>query len=130
MPWKDSLSVDVVSIDNEHNLLGENVEALFTQLRAGASLDHTLSGLDRLIEMVTHHFDHEERIMRNIMLPSLPVHRQLHQGLLAEISHFRAELAQGTNERAPDTIESFLHGWLYRHIAAEDQKIKEHLNRE
>ncbi|MBX9635541.1 MAG: hemerythrin family protein [Magnetospirillum sp.] len=130
MAWKDSLSVDVVSIDQEHRQLGASIEELFAHLRNGASREQALNGLDRLIEAVAQHFDHEERIMRNIALPSLAVHHQLHQGLLEEIGDFRAEIADGSNERPTDAIETFLHGWLYRHIAAEDHKIKEHLNRD
>jgi len=130
MAWKDSLSVDVVSIDREHQVLAEAIEALFADLRAGTSRGQAVVGLDRLIDTVADHFEHEERLMRNIALPSLPTHRQLHKALLEEIREFREEVVMGLSERTPDSIETFLHGWLYRHIAAEDHKIKEHLNRD
>ena len=130
MAWKDSLSVDVVSIDREHQALADQIAALFTDLRSGVSRGQAVVGLDRLIDNVADHFDHEERIMRNIGLPSLPTHRQLHKSLLEEIREFREEVAMGSADRTPEAIETFLHGWLYRHIAAEDHKIKEHLNRD
>lgn len=129
MAWKDNLSVDVVSIDREHQALAALIEILFADLKAGATRGQAVAGLDRLIDAVADHFEHEERVMRNIALPSLPTHRALHRALLEEIREFRAEVVLGTGDRAPENIETFLHGWLYRHIAAEDHKIKEHLNR-
>ncbi len=130
MGWKQSLSVDVVSLDREHEALAQCIEGLFADLRAGAPRFQAVAGVDRLIDAVADHFEHEERVMRNIGLPDLSVHRQLHKALLEEIREFREEIAQGSNDSGPDAIETFLHGWLFRHVAAEDHKIKDHLNRE
>ena len=129
MSWKDSLSVDIVSIDREHRALAEGIDAFFTRLRAGTDRQTMVAGLDGLVNAVADHFDHEERVMRNIALPDYPVHRQLHAALLEEIRLFREEVRLGTNDRPAEVIEHFLHGWLFKHIAAEDQKIGDHLNR-
>lgn len=129
MAWKDTLSVDIVSIDREHRAMVEGVEAFFARLRAGAERAEVLAGLDDLIGTVRAHFAHEERVMKNIQLPDLAVHRQLHAGLLEEIRLFREELAADVSDRPMETVEHFLHSWLYRHITVEDHKIREHLNR-
>lgn len=130
MSWKESLSVDVVSIDRDHQALAEGVEGFFASLRAGARKLDLLAGLDALIDQVADHFEREERLMRNIGLPGLAIHRQLHAALLEEIRILREELDLGTNERAPEVIEHFLNAWLFKHITAEDSRIRDHLHRE
>jgi hemerythrin len=129
MAWKDSLSVDVVSIDREHRALAEGIEAFFVRLRAGIDRHAMVAGLDDLADVVADHFDHEERVMRNIALPDYALHRQLHAALLDEVRLFREEVHLGINDRPVEVVEHFLHSWLFKHIAAEDQKISDHLNR-
>lgn len=129
MSWKDSLSVDIVSIDHEHRALADGIEAFFARLRAGTDRHGTVANLDALIDAVARHFDHEERVMRNIALPDYALHRQLHAALLEEIRLFREEVHLGINDRPAEVIEHFLHSWLFKHITAEDQKIGDHLNR-
>ncbi|MBF0324430.1 MAG: hemerythrin family protein [Alphaproteobacteria bacterium] len=129
MSWKEALSVDVVSIDRQHHALINFAEALFAAINAGLTKDALLDGLDQLIEQVSDHFAHEERVMRNIHIPAVHVHERLHQSLLDEVREFREELALGQNERSPVDIERFLNVWLYRHIVEEDKKILDHLHR-
>ncbi|MBR9971706.1 bacteriohemerythrin [Magnetospirillum sulfuroxidans] len=129
MLWKEGLSTDVNSVDQQHRNLIREVEAFFAHVHAGADRLFLVEGLDRLIEQVADHFAHEERVMRNIHLPGLAVHEQLHRALLDEIREFREEMAMGANNHPAADIEHFLNAWLYRHISEEDQKIFQHLNR-
>lgn len=129
MSWKESLSTDVTSVDRQHQDLIAAAQDLFARIHAGLSREETVVALDGLITQVSAHFDHEERVMRNIALPSLATHVHLHRALLEEIQEFREETALGTNERSPADIEHFLNLWLYRHILEEDLKIFHHLNR-
>ncbi|OJX79282.1 bacteriohemerythrin [Magnetospirillum sp. 64-120] len=129
MTWKESLSTDVTSVDRQHQELMAAAQDFFTRIHDGLSRGEMVVGLDRLIDLVADHFDHEERVMRNIALPSLATHTHLHRGLLEEIREFREETAMGMNERSPADIEHFLNVWLYRHIVEEDLKIFQHLNR-
>lgn len=129
MTWKESLSTDVTSVDRQHQELMDAAQDFFTRIHDGLSRGQMIVGLDHLIDLVADHFDHEERVMRNIALPSLAIHTHLHRGLLEEIREFREETALGMNERSPADIEHFLNAWLYRHIVEEDLKIFQHLNR-
>ncbi|CDK98079.1 putative Bacteriohemerythrin [Magnetospirillum gryphiswaldense MSR-1 v2] len=130
MTWKESLSTDVNSIDQQHQDLIAQVEKFFAAVHGGLDRRQLLAGLDVLIEMVSDHFAHEERVMRNIHLPTWTVHERLHRALLEEISEFREEVAMGSNERSAADVEHFLNIWLYRHIVEEDLKIFHHLNRD
>lgn len=129
MSWKESLSTDVTSVDRQHQQLIETAHDFFARIHEGLSRGEIVVGLDQLITLVSEHFDHEERVMRNIGLPSLATHTHLHRALLDEIREFREEVAMGTNERSAADIEHFLNIWLYRHIVEEDVKIAHHLNR-
>lgn len=129
MSWKESLTTDIVSVDQQHHHLIEQLQAFFKAVEAGQSRAETVQGLDALVTLVAAHFEHEELVMRNIHLPSLMVHESLHRALLEEIREFREEVAMGTVERPFAEIEHFLNAWLYRHIVEEDVKIHHHLNR-
>lgn len=129
MTWKESLSTDVTSVDHQHQELMTAAQGFFARIHAGLSRGDMVIGLDHLIDLVADHFDHEERVMRNIALPDLATHVHLHRALLEEIREFREEVALGMNERSPADIEHFLNIWLYRHIVEEDLKIFQHLNR-
>lgn len=129
MSWKESLSTDVTSVDRQHQDLIAAAQDFFARIHAGLSRGETVVALDGLIALVSEHFDHEERVMRNIALPSLATHAHLHRALLEEIHEFREETALGMNERSPADIEHFLNLWLYRHIVEEDLKIFHHLHR-
>ncbi|MEW5726482.1 MAG: bacteriohemerythrin [Pseudomonadota bacterium] len=129
MNWKESLSVDVVSLDREHQDLADALDRLFDGLRAGMEQDTFLAALDRLTEKVAAHFAHEERVMRNIGMPDVAGHCHLHRSLLEEVRQFRADQADRFDPRSVEPVEQFLRFWLYRHIAAEDHKIGQHLNR-
>lgn len=121
------LSVDIASIDQQHEALATAVETLFT--------DHVptrqefLGALDRLGQDVAEHFAHEEHIMRNIGLPDYVTHTQIHHALLKELRDFRADVEHDFDERTPTELRTFLTYWLLRHIAKDDMRIRAHLYR-
>lgn len=129
MSWIENMSTDVHSVDQQHESLIHGMEEFFIRVHAGLDRPHLIDALDRLIEQVADHFAHEERVMRNIHLPTLSVHEHLHRALLDEVREFREEVVMGANKHPAADIEHFLNAWLYRHIAEEDQKIFQHLNR-
>lgn len=129
MNWTDSLSVDVVSLDQEHQALADALDDLFGTLRRNGDRDRFIAGIDGVIGMVAAHFTHEERVMRNIGLPDYESHCRLHRALMEEIRTFRTEQAASFDPAAMEPAEQFLRFWLYRHIIAEDHKIASHLNR-
>lgn len=129
MSWKESLSVDVVSIDREHQMIVQAMETLFANMHQGMSQAEMLDEIDCLVETVAAHFGHEERVMRNIRMDGYQAHCLLHRSLLEEIRQFRTEVVGGANGATVEATEQFLRFWLYRHITAEDLKIAHHLNR-
>lgn len=130
MALEAKYSVDVVSLDREHQQLVEGIERLFGTIHASTDPQPFLDGLDALIAVVAAHFDHEERVMRNIGMPNLDRHCHIHRALLAEIQDFRADMAAGGfNIDTVGKVEDFLRFWLFRHISGEDQMIGQHINR-
>lgn len=121
------LSVDIVSIDQQHEALGAAVQTLFT--------DHVptrgefLGALDQLGHDVADHFAHEEHIMRNIGFPEYAAHAEVHRALLKELQDFRADVECSFDERSAAELRTFLNYWLLRHIAKDDMRIRAHLYR-
>ena len=129
MPWNDSFSVDVVSIDAEHRALAEAIAELTVLLQRDGGQAPLLAALDGLAARAAEHFTHEERVMRNIGFPDVDRHGRLHQALIGELGELRAEIAASDSLRPVAELERYLNFWLFRHIKTEDTKIRAHIER-
>ncbi len=129
MPWSHALSVDVSSLDAEHEAIVRGLENLCSDLDARIAPQQFIAGLDDLIEQVGRHFTHEERVMRNIRLPDFDSHRSVHESLMNELRSFRAGVARDGGQRSASEIKTYLRYWLFHHIHQDDMKIREHLHR-
>ncbi len=128
MAWNSALCVDITSIDDQHRALAEALGQLFVRLKEGAPRTHLLTGLDTLVGAVAEHFEHEERVMRNIGMPDYETHRAQHQALLHEVAQLRRQLSE-PNAPDPEAVEQFLRFWLYKHMSTTDIHIRTHLER-
>jgi hemerythrin len=122
-----SLSLDITSLDSEHDALASAVHGLFADHTP--SRDEFLAALDGLRQAVAAHFAHEERVMRNIGLPEYAAHCSAHRSLLAELQGFRGDVERGFADRTVEELRSFLNYWLFRHISQDDMRIRAHLDR-
>lgn len=128
--WNPSFETGLQYIDQEHEGLLAQLNALIDLLSDHAPIATWLPELDRLIDAVTEHFAHEEQIMDNIGYPGYLAHRQQHQHLLQEVAEFRARTAAEGRPAADDTLETarFLKFWVLKHMVQEDAKIGHYIH--
>lgn len=122
-----TLSVDIRSLDQEHEALATTIHGLFADHTP--SREEFLAALGELARAVADHFDHEERVMRNIALPDYEAHVAAHQALLAELQSFRGEVERNFHDRSVEELRAYLSYWLFRHISKDDMRIRDHLHR-
>jgi len=124
--WKPQYSVQIGSIDGQHQNLFRIAGELYAAMSAGQGKAALARILDRLVQYTAVHFAHEERLMRLHDYPGLAAHQAEHEALTKQVLTFQADFQAG---RATMTVQllHFLRDWLEKHIAGSDQKYAPHL---
>ena len=125
--WSKSLSVNVGSIDREHQRLVDLVNQLYTAMREGRGNTAIGSVLDELITYTASHFANEEKLMREAGYPAYDEHKAAHEALVAQVLETKKKFAQGT--ALSQEVMSFLKNWLVNHIQGMDKRYGPHLNK-
>jgi hemerythrin-like metal-binding protein len=124
--WKPQYSVQIASIDGQHQNLFRLAEELHAAMNAGQGKAALARILDRLVQYTKVHFAHEERLMSLHGYPDLDAHIAEHRALTQKVIDFQAEFEGG---RALITLQllHFLKDWLLKHIASSDQRYAPYL---
>ncbi|MGA2197540.1 MAG: bacteriohemerythrin [Bryobacteraceae bacterium] len=119
--WNTSYSVQIGSIDAQHQTLFRLAEELRTAMAAGQGKSVLSRILDRLVQYTMVHFAHEERLMQLHDYSNLAAHKAQHEELTQKVQQFQAEYNAGTTAITVGLM-IFLRDWLTGHIAGSDQK--------
>jgi hemerythrin-like metal-binding protein len=119
--WNNRYSVQIGSIDAQHQTLFGLAEELNTAMAAGQGKSVLSRILNRLVQYTTVHFAHEERLMRLHDYPGFAAHKTQHEALAQKVQQFQAEYNAGTTAMTVELM-IFLRDWLTGHIAGSDQK--------
>jgi len=124
--WNNRYSVEIPSIDAQHQNLFRIAGELYAAMSAGHGKSALARVLDRLIQYTTVHFAHEERLMRMHEYPDLAAHQAQHQALIKQVQQLQAEFDAGRSAITVQVLH-FLKDWLEKHIAGSDQKYAPYL---
>ncbi len=125
--WRDSYSVKVTTLDDQHKKLFEPMAELHTAMGQGHGKDVAGDILRRLIEYTVNHFTAEEAMLEKHKYPGLISHRAAHKGLSDKVIAFKKEFDAGRSSITPQLM-LFLQEWLRNHIQSVDQKYGDFLN--
>ena len=114
-------SVDIASIDGQHQNLFRLAEELYTAMSSGQGKTVLAKILDRLIQYTSVHFSYEEGLMRQCGYPDLAAHHRQHEDLVKQVQGFQSDYQAGHVAMTVQVLE-FLKDWLQHHIAGTDQK--------
>ncbi|OAN46681.1 hypothetical protein A6A04_06140 [Paramagnetospirillum marisnigri] len=127
MSWRDSLSVGLAEVDEDHRAMFALAGVMAAAVEAG-----DLMALDRamqtLVGGLADHFSREERILAARGDKRLARHRASHDTTLERFILLRRRfiLAEAAADKCRVAAEAhdFLTGWLVPHIAAEDTDLR------
>ena len=124
--WKDSYSVGVESIDNDHKKLLGMINQL--QTAAHYSTDDTMveTILNELIDYTKYHFSREEGLMTESNYPNTQQHKQQHVEMITQVERFICEYRKNGTHTIDDVIQ-YLKSWLINHINGCDQDYSPYL---
>lgn len=119
--WNDSLSVNVVEIDKQHQKLVAMINELNDAMRQGKGKDALGKIVNGLITYTATHFRTEERYFDQFAYPDADNHKKGHLDFVAKVSDFKGGFEKGTRGLSIE-IMNFLSDWLRNNIQSVDKK--------
>jgi hemerythrin len=117
--WKSEYTVNIGSIDAQHQNLFAIGRELYAAMSAGQGKAVLARILDRLVRYTVVHFAHEERLMQLYKYPDFGKHKAEHDDLTRQVLAFQAEFEGGRAIMAVQVLQ-LLKDWLERHIKGSD----------
>jgi hemerythrin len=126
--WEPHLAIGVAAIDDQHQELFRNVNALLAAMRGRRGAAEVPRLLDFLGRYAVEHFAGEERLMREVRYPGLEAHRREHTEFAQDFQALRQEYeAGGATPAVVVRLNVWLCGWLRRHVSDTDQDMGRYL---
>ncbi|MGM0406989.1 MAG: bacteriohemerythrin [Bacteroidota bacterium] len=119
--WKDSFSVGIPSIDDQHKNLVGIVNKLYSEFYKGIT-DEFLNEIIKELEKYTvYHFTYEEKFMKLYNFESYKEHKSEHSQFIEKIMNYKETLSK-ENKAAVIDFVTFMKNWLLKHIMGTDKK--------
>ena len=125
--WKNTYSVGIEKIDNQHKELVGHLNDLYEALKVGKGKDVLDSVLDGLVDYTKAHFSTEESLMKLYKYPGYDEHKHKHQKMTERVLQFKEKFNSGELSN-PLQITTFLRDWLNKHIMETDKGYGPYLN--
>ena len=119
--WKPSYSVQINSIDRQHQELFRLAGKLHAAMSSGETNAALANLFDALVQYTRTHFQQEEQMMQRANYPDLAAHKVQHEALLHRVHELQSQFAGGRVTISIDVLH-FLKDWLAKHIMGTDQK--------
>ena len=119
--WKDSYSVGIASIDQDHKKLLGMINQLQTAAHYHTDDDMIEQTLNDLVDYTKYHFAREEDMMREHNYPDFDAHKQQHEEMVKQVVKFIDEY-RVDKTRTIDNVTMYLKTWLINHINGSDQQ--------
>jgi hemerythrin len=126
LTWKDSYSVGIESIDNDHKKLIHLINNLQTSVDYKTDKLFERQTLDEVIDYTHYHFRREEGLMENNDYPELVPHKVKHEEMIGKINEYVQAYEKGESG-AIESLLAYLKSWLIIHINGTDQEYSEFL---
>lgn len=125
--WNNGLSVNIRSIDSQHQRLVEMINKLHDSMKKGES-NAALSGiLNDMAAYTLVHFKTEEELFAKYNYPQKDRHVAEHKEFVKNVRSFIEEFKAGRKTLSLDVM-NFLTQWLSQHIKGEDKAYTAFLN--
>lgn len=129
--WRDSLSIGVDAIDNQHKELLLRFDGLLEACQSGRGVEELKKLLTFLEEYVHTHFNDEEAIQRLHRYPAYEAHRAEHVYFIKQLDKLKTETqAEGVSTHHVVETNNMLLKWLLNHISKVDMALGEFLKAE
>lgn len=128
LTWDTTLVMGVPALDEQHQELFQQLDALLDAIRRGSSREEVGRTLDFLCEYVRTHFAAEEALMLEIGYPAFADHKAQHDAFARDLAMLEAEHRRnGPSPSLVLRVNARVSSWLRDHIYRVDRALAEHL---
>jgi len=124
--WKDSYSVGIESIDQQHKKLLNLINQLQTAVDYSTGEQFEREALDELVDYTKTHFTYEEGLMRDNDYPDFEAHKAQHEKMFNKVGEVLAEY-ELDHDTAMSNAAEYLKDWLINHINGTDKNYSSYL---
>ncbi|MCL2069365.1 MAG: bacteriohemerythrin [Treponema sp.] len=126
--WQGSYSIGIKLVDEQHMVLINMTNKLFTACMAGRERSRStfLEIIREAIDYVGYHFSTEEKLMERVNYPEMSYHKKQHAEFVREVLS-KVEDFNAGRTITPLAFVYFLRDWVLHHIAVCDKKVGEYL---
>ncbi|QLH39720.1 MAG: hemerythrin family protein [Defluviicoccus sp.] len=125
--WRDSLSLNVPAVDQDHKRLFELLNRLRFLDLAGDDPQAIGDVLAELLLYTQTHFRREERLMALGNYPGLAAHARIHRQFTDQVSEIAARFRANPSTLRVRDIYQMLVDWLVDHVLGEDMRLKPYI---
>ena len=126
LTWKDSYSVGIESIDNDHKKLLHLINNLQTAVDYKTDRMFEKQTLNEVIDYTKYHFEREEKLMEDAGYSDVVPHKAKHKNMIDKVTEF-VEAYEKDESGAIESLLNYLKSWLIGHINGTDQEYSEFL---
>ena len=119
--WKEEYNVDIVSIDQQHQKLLENLNRLADVINKGECKEKVSEIFFALGYFAENYFTKEEMLFKNYKYPNFSVHKEAHNNFIKQIIKFQEDYKTGADEVCLQ-LYSFIEKWFLNHILEYDKE--------
>ena len=126
--WDKSLSVEIDSIDREHQKLFKMINDLYEHIGKKSNNELISDLIKDMKDYTKHHFTTEESYFRQLNYPAYEEHKAEHDEFVAKVTDLEKRFNAG---RLIITFEitTFLKDWIKKHIKGTDMKYVDFLKK-
>lgn len=124
--WKESYSVGIDSIDQQHKKLLTLINQLQTAVDYPTGGHFEREALDELVDYTKTHFSYEEGLLIDNDYPDFNAHKAEHEKMFKKVEEVLAEY-ELDQDAAMNKAAEFLRDWLITHINGTDKAYSSYL---
>ena len=126
--WDDKLTTGIKSIDYEHKLLIERLNAVTEAIEKNQGEGAIAKTLDFLLDYTNYHFANEEKFISGHGYPGLEVQQKQHAEFKDSVNQIILDFHQdGADKDIALQIHDFLFIWLKKHIMEVDHQLAQYM---
>jgi hemerythrin len=129
--WKDSYSVNIAEINEQHKKLFQIGGKISDLVFAKDEFDHydeIMEILQELRDYTIYHFNYEEELMKKYNFEGLDIHKIEHTFLTKKIMKFQNKDLDSDQKEAIANLVAFISDWISGHILKTDMQYRGYLN--
>jgi hemerythrin len=125
--WKDSYSVGIPLIDEQHKELIKLTDDLYNACLEGNDAAGTCfkEVIHSTVDYIKYHFSAEERIMSNANYPDFAAHKRQHESFVKKVIEDAKRFEEG--KAVPYIFVNYLKEWILNHIALSDKAYSQYI---